>query len=372
MLAQVFDSLRVNTKHRDKAALWMYVDDDDEVMRKVLAERSLPDPGLPVHWHVGPRPGGLGEIHQTLWAATGGNSKVYFITVDDATFATPGWDEIVHAEFDKYPDGVLLAFSHDPMTTDQATYPIFGGAWIRTLGKPFPGYFPFWFDDKWVDQVGRMAGRCSKLPFTLAPVGGKGRTKRMRNVPFWTRFYQLTMCERADNARRLLTAIHGAGTPALASALAEMEKLAQEYAKEKDQFSDAYCVFQEERHTEMTPEERQVFDPKSFRPESLAVSRLIVMAEEAIAAKRFAEAMEFLDATAYSDIRVRYAQMLKADCLEATGQPAEAERLRRETLAVWPQMSLLRRAFRFMGMVANDGKRLFVSLKEKPKKADGK
>ena len=367
MLAQVFESLRINTKRKDQAALWMFVDDDDEVTLKVLAAGTLPDPGLPVHWHIGPFPGGLGEAHQTLWAATGGNSKVYCISVDDAEFSTPGWDEIVHAAFDQYPDGILLAFSHDPMTADQATYPIFGGPWIRTLGKLFPGYFPFWFDDKWVDQVGRMAGRCVKLPFTLAPIGGKGLTKRMRNVPFWTRFYQLTMSERVDNARRLLTAIHGAGTPALATALAEMEKLAQGYAQEKEQFSDAYCVFQEERHTEMSPAARQLFDPKFFRPEAQAVSRLIVMAQEAIAAKRFAEAMEFLDATQHSDLRVRYAHLLKADCLAALGQPADAARLRQETLAIWPQMNLLRRAFRFLGMVANDGKRLFVGLKEKSK-----
>ena len=367
MLAKVFTSLRANTKRKDQAALWMYVDDDDEVMRKVLAAGTLPDPGLPVHWHIGPRPCGLGEIHETLWAATGGKSKVYFISVDDAEFSTPDWDEIVHTAFDKYPDGILLAFSHDPMTTDQATYPIFGGPWIRTLGKIFPGYFPYWFDDKWVDQVGRMAGRCLKLPFTLAPIGGKGRTKRMRNVPFWTRFYQLTMSERVDNARRLLTAIHGAGTPALATALIEMEKQAQGFAKEKEQFSDAYCVFQEERHTEMTPEERQLFDPKSFRQEALAVSRLIVTAQQAIAAKRYAEAMELLDATQYSDLRIRYAQTLKADCLAALGQHAEAARLRQEATAIWPQMNLLRRAFRFLGMVANDGKRLFVGLKEKPK-----
>lgn len=119
----------------------------------------------------------------------------------------------------------------------------------------------------------------------------------------------------------------------------------------------------------MSPEERDRFDPKSFRPEALAVSRLIVMAQEALAAKEPAVAMEFLDATQYSDLRVRYAQLLKADCLAALGRAAEADRLRRETLAVWPQMPSLRRAFRFLGMVVSDGKRLFVGLTEKKKTA---
>jgi len=42
--------------------------------------------------------------------------------------------------------------------------------------------------------------------------------------------------------------------------------------------------------------------------------------------------------------------------------------LAKETLAVWPQMTLLRRTFRFLGMVANDGKRMLVGLTSKGKK----
>jgi hypothetical protein len=151
-----------------------------------------------------------------------------------------------------------------------------------------------------------------------------------------------------------------------------MEQQAQAFAQEKEQFSDAYCVFQEERHTEMSPEDRNRFDPKSFRPEASAVSRLITMAQTAFTVGRFAEAMEFLDATQYSDLRVRYAQLLKSDCLAALGRNAEAARLRQETLAIWPQMNPLRRAFRFLGMVVNDGKRLLVGIKEKPKSPPGK
>jgi hypothetical protein len=369
-LSEVLTSLRENTARKDKVALWFYVDDDDQVTLEAVRKGSLPEPGFPIHWHVGPRPGGLGETHQVLWQATGGTSQIYMTTVDDARFGTRGWDEIVRAKFDEYPDGVLLAFPHDPMTADQATYPILGWKWIRTIGKIYPGYFPYWGDDKWVDQVGRMAGRIDKLPISLDPVGGgKGRTKRMRNHPFWTRYFQLTLGERKESARKLIEAIHGDHGPGKAAALAKLEAEAQGFAREQEQFSDAYCVFQEERFTEMTPAERDQFDPKSFRALSAAVSRLITMAQAAMAQGRHGEAMEYLDATAYSDLRVRYAQMLKAECLRALGRPAEAGRLEGETLAAWPQMGLLRRTFRFLGMVANDGKRMLVGLSSKGKKA---
>jgi hypothetical protein len=37
----------------------------------------------------------------------------------------------------------------------------------------------------------------------------------------------------------------------------------------------------------------------------------------------------------------------------------------KESLAAWPQMTALRKSFRFLGMVANDGKRMLVGLTEK-------
>ena len=368
-LSEVLASLRENTVRKEKVALWFYVDDDDQVTREAIRNKSLPDPGFPIHWHIGPRPGGLGETHQVLWTATGGTSQIYMTTVDDARFGTKGWDDIVRAKFDEYPDGVLLAFPHDPMTSDQATYPILGWKWIRTIGKIYPGYFPYWGDDKWVDQVGRMAGRIDKLPISLDPVGGgKGRTKRMRSHPFWTRYFQLTLEERKESARKLIEAIHGNDATAKSNALKKLEESALFFAKEQTQFSDVYCVFQEERFTEMTPEEREQFDPKSFRAMSAAVSRLLTMAQDRVARGQFAEALEYLDATALSDLRVRYAQLLRVQCLKGLGNTSEADRVAKDVMATWPQMGALRRTFRFLGMVANDGKRLLVGLTGKGKK----
>ena len=39
--------------------------------------------------------------------------------------------------------------------------------------------------------------------------------------------------------------------------------------------------------------------------------------------------------------------------------------MKREALAAWPEHNAARRLFRFLGMVANDGKRLLVGLTEK-------
>ena len=120
-LVDAFNSLRDTTARKDLTSLWIYVDDDDQATRQAIENKSLPDPGLAVHWHIGPQPGGLGETHQTLWKTSHGAAEIYVTTVDDARFDTPGWDEIVRAKYRDHPDGLLLAFPHDPNTADQAT-----------------------------------------------------------------------------------------------------------------------------------------------------------------------------------------------------------------------------------------------------------
>jgi hypothetical protein len=367
-LAEVLQSLARHTLRKDKTALWIYVDDNDEVTQSACAEHKFCDPGFPVHWHVGPPPASLGETHEALWAASGRTAEIYMVSVDDARFDTPAWDDVIRRHFASYHDGVLLAFPHDPMTHDVGTYPIFGWRWLETMKQVFPGYFPYWFDDHWMSQIALLIGRWFKLPILLYPIRGKGRTKRMRNLPFWTRFFQLMLVERRAAASRLLDAIHPDDSPQRVVALAVLEKIAVEFAAEAKGFSDLYTVFQEERHTEMSPAERRAFDEAYFRQEALAVARLITHAHQYIEKKQFAEALTVLDATQLSDLRSKHAQILKAECLRALGRTGEARWMEEVTVAAWPEFNGYRRLFRFLGMVANDGKRLFVGLTEKGKK----
>ncbi len=364
MLAESLATLKASTAQKDKTVLWVYVDEDDTATRQAIAGGKIPDPGFPIHWQVGPRTPGLGETHQAMWNASGRASEVYMISSDKANFETSGWDDVVRAKFAEYPDGALLAYAHDPNTADQATYPILGWGWLRAVGYFFPGYFPFWFDDKWVDEIGRMADRYVKLPIVIGPLHGRGRTQRMRGMPFWARFFQLTLGERKEAAARLIQAIHSGDTPARQAALAAMEERAAGFAKEEQNFSDLYATFQEERHTAVSPKDRDRFDALYFQREAHAVARLITLAQQRAAQGQWREAIKFLEGTAYSELRVRGAQLLQAECLRALGETKAAERLENEAAAIWPQAALARRLFRLLGMVANEAKRLLVGANQ--------
>jgi hypothetical protein len=362
-IAEVFNSLRENTARKDLVQLWIYVDDDDLVTRQAIENKILPEPGFPVHWHIAPQTNELGKTLDILWKTSPRTSEVYVTTVDDIRFATQGWDEIVRAAFNEFPDGVLLGFPHDPGNPLAVTYPIFGWRWLNTLNCLYIGYFAYWYDDRWVEEIARMTGRLKKMAMSFSPQGDeKGRTKRMRNLPFWARFMQLTLPERIQSARKLINVIHPHDDAARKAAMENLEREAATLRAEQEKFSDIYCVFQEERHSEVAPEQRKTFSKLHFACETKAVQRLILIAQDFMAEKEFSEAMKCLDAVNFSDLRVRQVQEMKAECLRQLGRTAEAEKISKENLAAWPEMNFVRRTFRFLGAFANDGKRMLVGL----------
>ena len=364
MLLEELQTLQANTQRKDLLNVWLYVDDDDEVTRGAVNAGRFAGLDYHVHWHFGPRPPALGQAHQALWNESGRASEVYMISCDDARFDTPGWDEIVRREFSRYGDGILLAFAHDP-NAEVATYPFIGWGMLQTLGydKVFLGMFAFWFDDKWVEQIAQLAGRCALIPITINPIGGgKGKTQRMRCVPFWMRFFQLLMPERKEHARRLVAAMQFPDEQARAAALKELEKTWTRLVNEEEKaFSDVYCVFQEERHTALSPEDRNKFNPLYIRQEVMAVTRLLTHAQNYMAKGDYAEALKYVEATQMADLRLRQAQEMKIECLRRLGRNSEAAHLEREQFLAWPEMSAVRRLFRFLGMIANEARRIVAA-----------
>jgi hypothetical protein len=364
-LVEVFDSLRLTTRQKDKVSLWLCVDDDDDLTRSAIDAGKFPDPGFPVRWNIGPSPPDWDTPFRVLWDLSGRTAEIYMLANDDVRFETDGWDNVVRDQFKPYPDGVVLACPWDPVAPDIATFPIVGWGWFQTLGSVFTTYFFYWFEDTWKDQIGRMIDRYINIPILLSPIRGKGRTQRMRCLPFWTQFFHLTLRDRKESATKLINAMHPDDEKARAAALAKMEQVAASFEKDAARFSDLYHVFQEERHTAMSPEERDRFSPLYFKQEAVVVSKLLGSAQDHFDKKEYTEALKYIEATQMADVRVRQAHEMKVKCLLALGRNAEAEQVRREAVLAWPRMSFARRTFRFLGKVANEAKGLLVGLTSK-------
>ena len=361
MLSQVFASLEQTIAKKKQVAVWLYIDEDDRLTRDAIDAGQYNGFTFGIHWVIGERAAGLGEIHNLTWQACTSGSGIFMLHADDTLFITPGWDDIIRAAFNKYPDRILSAHPHDPDLHEPTFQMILSAEWLAVARRFSTAYFPFWFDDIWLDQIGQIIGRREQLPIKLGLIGGKGKTPRMRNVAFWTGFYNHTLDERIHTAKALLEKMH----PEPGAARNEIEhagrSVIHKLHEESRNFSDLYAIFREERHSNLSPEQRQAFEERYFGLEARAVARLLSKAQAMIKAGRFEEALTVLEVISYSDLRTKYVNLLMAQCLRATDRLAEAEKLEHDNRQMWPDTPLLRRVFRFVAYVFVEAKRMVYS-----------
>lgn len=193
-----------------KVDIWCYVDDDDVTappLMEYFAQNPLP---VAINWMIAPRPLTLGHAFNDI-AVEAMNSAGYLVGFpEDFNVTMPGWDSQTRRKFAAYPDGVALGYIRDPMyDDDNVKMLVVRKEWCEAVGDFLPPYFPFWFSDTWVDQLSKLADRKFDIEIAITDVGGKGKTRRMWNMPFWNRFFLETAGQRFDMVSRLLSRIHG-------------------------------------------------------------------------------------------------------------------------------------------------------------------
>ena len=360
-LAQVFASLEQTIAQKSRFAVWLYIDHDDQLTMDAIQAGKFKGYSFAIHWVVGENAVSLGEIHNLTWRACTSGSGIFMLHADDTLFVTPGWDDIIRAAYNKYPDRILVAHPHDPALHEPTFQMILSAEWLAVTGRFSTAYFPFWVDDTWLDQIGQIIGRREQLPIKLGLIGGKGKTPRMRNVAFWTGLYNHTLDERTHTAKELLKRMHPEPCPERDQIEHSSRAVIHRFHEETKNFSDLYAVFREERHSNLTPGQRQTLDERYFNLEAKAVARLLAKASAMIKANRFEEALAVLEIVTHSDLRPKFLNVLKADCLRATGKPAEADKLMQENAQIWPDNPLVRRIFRFIAYIFVEAKRMIFS-----------
>src|ERR1039458_7093220 len=106
-----------------------YVDDDDEPSIEAAYE-------LGCEVATGPRITLSDTYNRCAEIATG---EILMGACDAVVFKTPGWDELVEAEFAKVPDKILLVFGDDEIHHGGgATLPFLHRRWMEVVGRFYP------------------------------------------------------------------------------------------------------------------------------------------------------------------------------------------------------------------------------------------
>ena len=157
---------------------------------------------------VRPRPDTVAEVANQLAVEARGSLLVY--SGDDIAVETPGWDSILassHAAQAPYP---YAASFIDPIHREVPTYWIMDRSFYSALGFFCAPWFPYWFADTWVYEVGMLSRRLFELPVRLSYPDGRGETIGMYDLPWWIDFFVNTRPVRLRQAEAILSSCGGA------------------------------------------------------------------------------------------------------------------------------------------------------------------
>jgi hypothetical protein len=128
----------------------------------------------------------------------GEKPNVLGLIADDMVCITQNWDIGAAGILAKGYGCFHWTEAKDP---NNCTYPFVSEPWYNANGRLFSGWFPFWFDDTWLQQVYAFVHGTEPPRITDMILGGlRGYTRGMRDLRFWVEFFGATLILRVQEA----------------------------------------------------------------------------------------------------------------------------------------------------------------------------
>ena len=157
---------------------------------------------------VAERPDTLGAVTNGLAARARGDLLLGL--ADDMEILTPGWDTELQRVAERVaPNGEPFAFYLDDQTAPG--FPSVWGvnrAWVEICGFACAPWFPYWWGDTWIMEVGTACGRLFPVPVVTGQIAGRGKTTGLREVAFWSEFFHRTRPLRMQMADAIAAAVY--------------------------------------------------------------------------------------------------------------------------------------------------------------------
>lgn len=321
----VFRRFDETVARRDLLDVWIYVDDDDEVTRGYIAEGKWRRFDLDINWHVAPQKNSMGEMFNELWQHSTVNAGVYIPFCDDLVIDTAGWDEAVRRTFRRSGDGFLLGYLADPTAlAHQVTIAVPSARWLNAMGYFISDRFYYWFADIWLDEIAQMVDRKALVPVRVLAPEGKGKTPRLRNLPFWCGYYHALLPLRFREACQMLEQMHAGDPAAHQAALLHARKVAAVLRHKSFGPDTAALRADEARFREMSRKPRATQVASYLVSEAQAVAELTELVHEALNHQEPEDVLDLLEPLEHASFAVPDLYYLKAESLHRLGYRADA------------------------------------------------
>lgn len=199
------------------------IDEDD---RRTLAVAPELEATYRCSLLIKPRPQSLGQSWNEL--VQDREWDVCVVIADKHLCLTPEWDDIIAEGFG--PKHRLALARWTLLRAPEETLLIMSRKWYDVTQQVFPEWFPFWFSERWVFEVHKLAFNVGipmvkDLVMQEPPV----RTQNLRDLEFWFDFFAKTRPLRVWESQAIAKA-WGARQGNIRPLLEEMQK-ADEWQK---------------------------------------------------------------------------------------------------------------------------------------------
>ncbi len=339
-LNKSLDSIERTVSDTNSIDVWIYVDNDDDITKSYINSNSYLRYSFKINWVLGERTISQGQMVNILRQRCTTNPGIYIPWCDDYIFTSNNWDSAIRDTFNRYPDRMTLLHIRDPLmgATDDISLPVLSAEWTNVTGRIYTEFFQFWFDDSWLDQVAQMVQRKVTVEcIKVQPIGGKGKTPRLKNLPFWHRFFDNLMYERIEDANLLRRVIYPQDCPEYHQSVKEAERVAKSYTEQREKITidsflateRAYSAFPE------NPEPHLIL--MCLALEAKAVSYLCAKADSLIQAGDFSKALKMLNNITLAEQKYKNINYLRALCFKRLQRAEQASEAALEELRLQPE-----------------------------------
>jgi hypothetical protein len=201
-LRRAIESIGATAARPEDVVVVVGVDDDDDETLELAAQFR---PRVPVLWSRGPRELTLGRLWNRL-AAEDHGCDILAMSVDDYVMATPGWDDNYRGAAAIMPSGYGTAWPTDSLIDNPnfCTAPLITRRMMERMGFFVPPWFPFWFHDTWLEEMGAFIACRLPLASQIVAPDGRGETQNLRDLPFWASLFEETRHLRMNLAMEMI------------------------------------------------------------------------------------------------------------------------------------------------------------------------
>jgi hypothetical protein len=196
---RTLQSLEAQAERPELIRIVAGVDSDDEETIDLSRSKSFDDFKIELIWSVEDRPDTLGSVINRL-ADLSMDTKAIFGVPDDYVVHGIGWDEHIRVAMNDLPDGLGIPYVPDGIHGNFSAVPVLTPAMIKRVGFFMAPYFPFWFGDMWLDEIGDLMFCKFPLQFETSAPEGRGKTRGIRDLNFWVNVFNQFRQQRCDVA----------------------------------------------------------------------------------------------------------------------------------------------------------------------------